>query len=213
MRHQNQISEHPQIHDATIYVEDDTSLLGAIWLDDALKADTLDTIEQLRFLKQSILSGDSQANVEAVSNMLNIPSGFAQCSPEDKLDAVRSYQAQGDRILMLGDGINDSPVLAQANVSVSVGNASDLAKNASDILFLQPSIASLPLLLALAQRCKIVIKQNFMWALGYNLLILPFGIAGFLTPWMAALGMSLSSIIVVYNSSRLLKFESTRPLS
>ena len=213
MRHQNQISEHPQIHDATIYVEDDTSLLGAIWLDDALKADTLDTIEQLRYLKQSILSGDSQANVEAVSNMLNIPSGFAQCSPEDKLDAVRSYQAQGDRILMLGDGINDSPVLAQANVSVSVGNASDLAKNASDILFLQPSIASLPLLLALAQRCKIVIKQNFMWALGYNLLILPFGIAGFLTPWMAALGMSLSSIIVVYNSSRLLKFESTRHLS
>ena len=151
--------------------------------------------------------------MDAVANMLNIPSGFAQCSPADKLNAVRSYQAQGDRILMLGDGINDSPVLAQVNVSVSVGNASDLAKNASDILFLQPSIASLPLLLALAQRCKIVIKQNFMWALGYNLLILPFGIAGFLTPWMAALGMSLSSLIVVYNSSRLLKFESTRPLS
>ena len=209
MHHNDQIAQHPAISNATIYIENDTSILGAIWLDDALKEDTLSTVKQLRLFKQTILSGDAEVNVNAIGNQLDIPSRHAQCSPKDKLQIVSHFQTQGDRILMLGDGINDSPVLAQANVSVSVGNASDLAKNASDILFLHPSIAPLPLLIALAQRCKTVVKQNFMWALGYNLLILPFGIAGYLTPWMAALGMSLSSIIVVYNSSRLLSFQST----
>jgi Cu2+-exporting ATPase len=92
-------------------------------------------------------------------------------------------------------------------VSISVGNASDLAKSASDVIFLQPSLAPLTQLLAIATACKRTIIQNFMWAIGYNLVVLPFAITGILTPWMAALGMSISSIIVVYNSSRLLSFQ------
>lgn len=208
MRHQSAIATHPVLQDASIFVESDAQLLGGIWLNDALKPDTLHTLSQLQQYDQTILSGDAQANVESIANQLSITHAKAHCTPEQKLTYVRERQALGENILMLGDGINDSPVLAQANVSISVGNASDLAKSASDVIFLQPSLAPLMQLLAIARACKRTIIQNFMWALGYNLLVLPFAIAGILTPWMAALGMSISSIIVVYNSSRLLSFRS-----
>lgn len=206
MRHKQAITEQSGWQGATIFVENDTQLLGAIWLKDTLKDDTQYTIEQLGEYRHSILSGDAPNNVQDIAQQLAITSHFAQCSPAHKLQWVEQQQAQGDHILMVGDGINDSPVLAQANVSVSVGNASDLAKSASDVIFLQASLRPLIVLLSLAKQCKRKIKQNFGWALGYNLLVLPFAIAGVLTPWMAALGMSLSSIIVVYNSSRLLSF-------
>jgi Cu2+-exporting ATPase len=89
---------------------------------------------------------------------------------------------------------------------VTVGNASDFTKHSTDVILLQEHLAQLPLLTALAAKTKRTIKQNFMWALGYNVVVLPFAIMGVLTPWQAALGMSLSSLIVVYNSARLLRF-------
>ena len=207
MHHQASIVQYPSLTDATVYVESDTQLLGAIWLNDSLKPDTQKTLMRLKQYQQTILSGDAQVNVENIAQQLPIKHSKAHCTPEQKLDYVRERQALGEHVLMLGDGINDSPVLAQANVSISVGNASDLAKSASDVIFLQPSLAPLTQLLAMATACKRTIIQNFMWAIGYNLVVLPFAITGILTPWMAALGMSISSIIVVYNSSRLLSFQ------
>ncbi|HCF78172.1 MAG TPA: cadmium-translocating P-type ATPase [Glaciecola sp.] len=207
MRHQAAIAQYTVLADATIYVESDTQLLGGIWLNDSLKPDTQATLIRLAQYQQTILSGDAQINVETIAKQLPIQHIKAHCTPAQKLAYVRERQGLGEHVLMLGDGINDSPVLAQANVSISVGNASDLAKSASDVIFLQPSLAPLTQLLAIATACKRTIIQNFMWAIGYNLVVLPFAITGILTPWMAALGMSISSIIVVYNSSRLLSFQ------
>ena len=106
---------------------------------------------------------------------------------------------------MIGDGINDGPVLAQADVAIAVSSATDLAKNAADVVLLNDNIAALESLFRVAKQTQRTIKINILWALCYNLVALPFAMLGWLTPWMAVIGMSLSSIVVVYNSTRLLQ--------
>ena len=106
---------------------------------------------------------------------------------------------------MVGDGINDGPVLAQADVSVTLGAGSDLAKSSADVIILDNSLGKLELIFNLASRCRNKIIQNIAWAIGYNLLVLPLAVMGLLAPWMAVVGMSLSSLIVIVNSIRLLK--------
>ena len=128
-----------------------------------------------------------------------------ELTPQQKYQAVQKLQAQGHKVMMLGDGINDAPVLASADVSVAVGNATDIARNAADVVLLSESLSTVPALVDIAAKTRRKIRQNIFWALGYNLLILPFAVSGLLLPWMAVIGMSLSSIIVVSNSTRLLK--------
>ena len=122
-----------------------------------------------------------------------------------KFHALTQRQQNGERVLMLGDGINDAPVLASADVSVAVGNATDVAKNAADVIMLHEQLGQITELFYVARQTRKKIIQNIGWAIGYNLLILPFAVSGILSPWMAVAGMSLSSIIVVTNSTRLLK--------
>jgi Cu2+-exporting ATPase len=136
---------------------------------------------------------------------LNIPNWLAQQSPADKLEVIQQAQSNQHVVLMVGDGINDGPVLAQADVSVTLGAGSDLAKSSADVILLDNSLDKLALVFSIAKRCRAKIIQNMLWALGYNLLVLPLAVTGMLSPWMAVIGMSLSSLIVVLNSIRLLK--------
>jgi Cu2+-exporting ATPase len=153
----------------------------------------------------ALLSGDSKQVVARIAEELSISEWYAEKSPIEKLQVVKVKQQQGHSVLMLGDGINDGPVLAQADVSVALGGGSDLAKSSADVILLNNSLSSLSDLFAIAKRCRSKIKQNIMWAIGYNVLVLPLAVSGLLSPWMAVIGMSLSSLVVVGNSVRLLK--------
>ncbi|GAC19429.1 Cu2+-exporting ATPase [Paraglaciecola arctica BSs20135] len=180
-------------------------VLCGFLLTDKIRTSSVELINAIKVKQLTLLSGDIPSVVESVANTLKIPNWLAQQTPEDKLKVIKQAQANKHVVLMVGDGINDGPVLAQADVSVTLGAGSDLAKSSADVILLDNSLEKIGLVFAIAKRCKRKIIQNMSWALGYNLLILPLAVTGLLSPWMAVVGMSLSSLIVVVNSIRLLK--------
>jgi len=124
-------------------------------------------------------------------------------SPADKLAAVRRAQAAGSRVAMLGDGINDAPVLSQADVSLAMGSGALLARSQADAVLIGDGLSALPVLRRTARRCVRVIRQNLAWAAAYNVLCVPLALAGLLPPWAAGLGMAASSLLVCANALRL----------
>jgi Cu2+-exporting ATPase len=152
-----------------------------------------------------ILSGDSSGASEKLAQQLGIVECRSAASPEQKLAHIRHLQQQGYKVLMIGDGINDIPVLAQADASVAMPGASDLAKIKADIVLLHPSLTLVLDVLGHAHKTRAIIRQNIAWALLYNGIALPLAAAGLVQPWLAALGMSLSSLWVTFNSLRLRK--------
>jgi Cu2+-exporting ATPase len=187
-----------------VFLQQDNKLIAGFLLADTLRPDVHAMLNVLQDKNLSLLSGDNQATVRDMARQLNIPQYYAQQSPSDKLQVLKCKQQQGHTVLMVGDGINDGPVMAQADIAIAMGAGSDLAKTSADIILLNNSLARLEDLFSIAKRCKQKIKQNIAWALGYNMLVLPLAVSGLLSPWMAVVGMSLSSLIVVANSVRLL---------
>ena len=124
-------------------------------------------------------------------------------TPDGKLTYLKEHEARGDISIMVGDGINDAPVLAGAHASFAMAGGTDLAKNSADAILLADDLSRLLDARALALRTRKIIKENFAWSIGYNLLVLPLAASGWLPPYLAAAGMSLSSLIVVTNSMRL----------
>ena len=181
--------------------------LAWIRLSDGLRSSAKSALDQLQQqgLKVEILSGDNASVVKAVSLALGNIAYQAGVSPEQKLHSIQQLQQkknQHNSVLMVGDGINDVPVLAGANVSVAMDTASDFARTHADTVLLNNDLTTLPLSLRIAHRCKKIIRQNIAWALLYNVSALPLAAAGFIPPYLAALGMSLSSLIVVVNALR-----------
>ena len=154
-------------------------------------------------LSQHTLGGGHAAAVDACAGTLGIASTRAQASPADKLDYVRGLQAQGRRVLMVGDGINDAPVLAAADASLAVGHATALAKTAADAVLLSSDITMVSRLIGLARQTRRIIAENLWWATAYNLIAIPSAAMGWVPPWLAAIGMSGSSLLVVGNALRL----------
>lgn len=198
-------SDTPDIDGANVLLAVNNRLIAAFWLNDTIHEEAPAIVKQLMSHTLTVLSGDTQNNAQEIAHRLGIDNVHGDSTPSGKLAHIQNMQAQGKRVIMLGDGINDAPVLAAADVSIAVGNASDLAKNAADIVLLNPKLSALVDVLRMAKLTKRKIKQNIAWALGYNIIVLPFAVMGLLSPWQAALGMSLSSIIVVYNSTRLMR--------
>jgi Cu2+-exporting ATPase len=150
-----------------------------------------------------LLTGDAEPVAANVAKAVGIGAVLAAMTPQEKLDAVRRLQLEGEVVAMVGDGVNDAPVLAQAQVSVAMGCGSQLARTQADLILLSEDIGQLRRGVALARRALRVIRQNLIWSVIYNLIALPLAMAGFITPWMAGIGMSGSSLLVVLNSLRL----------
>ena len=171
-------------------------------LRDTLRDDALDTVRQLKQkgLRVLLLSGDRQAVVTQLAQTLTIDEALGDLLPSDKLAYLQQLQQQGRTVLMVGDGINDVPVLAGADVSVAMAGATDLAQVNADTLLTNGKLTVLLDSLMLAVQCKYTIKQNLTWAIAYNLIALPFAAMGWVPPYLAAAGMSLSSLVVVINA-------------
>lgn len=175
-----------------------------ISLIDRIRPDAVRALEQLKGLcvECSILSGDNAAAVAEIARATGL-TGQSSASPRDKTDAIARLQRAGKRVLMVGDGLNDGPALAAADASIAPGTASDVGRQAADIVFLGDSLTALPRAVDAARRTMRVVRLNFVLAIGYNVLAVPLAILGYVTPLIAAVAMATSSILVIANSLRL----------
>jgi Cu2+-exporting ATPase len=188
-----------------VWLGDGRRLLARFGLADRLRADAVAACAQLRGLglDLEILSGDAEGPVVAVAQALAIDRHGSRLQPQDKLARVRGLQASGRTVAMLGDGINDAPVLAGADVSVALASGAPSAHRAADVVLMGGALGRLPQAIAIARCTRRVIAQNLGWALAYNAIALPVAAFGLVTPWLAALGMALSSLLVTGNALRL----------
>jgi len=172
---------------------------------ECLRPDTAATIAALAALglEVRLLSGDREPAVASAAVGAGITHWRAGCSPVDKVAAIEALQAAGRRVLMVGDGLNDGPCLAAAHVSISPSTAAEISQNAADVVFQGTSLAAVADTIRTARRMRALCRQNIALSLGYNLLMVPVAIAGLVTPWLAALAMSTSSLLVIGNSFRL----------
>jgi len=195
-----------------IWLSDEQGWIAYFDLDDGLREAAADTIRALRDrgLELIILSGDHPSAVESVARRTGIGAWHAEQNPKRKMEFLENLQEEGKTVLMVGDGINDAPVLAVANASMTVSGASELANSAADFILTDNSMIYVDNVFTSGFRTRHIIRQNLLWALVYNLSAVPFAAAGFIVPWMAALGMSLRSLLVVLNSGRLAKRKPVR---
>ena len=173
--------------------------------DEALRDGAPQTVDALRALGLAprLLSGDGVDAVQALAQRVGIDQVQAAAAPETKLAALVELQAQGHGVMMVGDGINDGPVLARADVSFALSHGSALAQQRSDFIVLGSRLAELPATVALARRTMRVVHQNLLWAALYNAACVPLALMGYLPPWAAGAGMATSSLVVVMNALRL----------
>lgn len=179
--------------------------IAQIAVGDELRDSAGEAVKELRAagLAVELLSGDQSAEVARLARAAGISDYRAGASPEEKLARLQQLQKGGERVLMVGDGLNDLPVLSGADASVAMMSAADLAQSRADAILLNGDLTALPRALALATKCRSIVRQNLAWALGYNALALPLAACGLVPPWAAAIGMSVSSLVVVLNALRL----------
>jgi Cu+-exporting ATPase len=189
----------------------DKTLLGLFAVRDAVKANAKQVVEQLQQqgLKTYLLTGDNAATAASIAKQVGIAPAnvFAEVRPEQKAEFVKKLQATGERVAFVGDGINDAPALTQADLGIAVSRASDVAREAADIILLKSEIEAVPEALGLARATLRTIKQNLFWAFFYNALGVPLAAMGFISPVICAAAMGVSDLIVIGNALRLLRWK------
>jgi len=192
-------------NETVVALGDGDRLLATFHLADTPRSDATEAIAGLRALGVAveIASGDAEQPVAALAQTLGIDAWRARQLPGDKLARLQELQCRDERVIMVGDGINDAPVLAGADVSVAMGTGSALAQSSADMVLTGERLAGIADTIRTARRTLRVVRQNLAWAVAYNAVALPLAVSGQLAPWMAALGMSASSLIVVSNAMRL----------
>lgn len=195
-------------HLQQVFLADAHGWLATFTLQEAIKYRAAQTIQQLKDANISIelLSGDRSDTVVNTAKEIGITQYQSACSPHDKLLRLQTLKAQGHKVLMVGDGLNDGPILASAHVSIAMGKGVPLTMAHADYIFLNGDISQIPPLIRHAKQTMQIIKQNIAWAIVYNLISIPLAFFGVLSAWLAGLGMAISSLIVVANAMRLTRF-------
>ncbi|UCB55992.1 MAG: cadmium-translocating P-type ATPase, partial [Thiotrichales bacterium] len=174
---------------------------------DEIREDAVDLIAELKRAGKHVvlLTGDNASTAQHIAGVTGITEVHANLRPEDKLERIKALQRDGAIVAMTGDGVNDAPVLAGANVSIAMGSGSQLAAASADFILLSHWISTIHQGYQLSVRTLAIIRQNLTWAIGYNILAIPAAAMGYVQPWLAAIGMSASSLVVVLNALRLSK--------
>ncbi|KGJ89940.1 heavy metal translocating P-type ATPase [Colwellia psychrerythraea] len=181
-------------------------IIAAFYLVDKIRDEAFNTLSNLnKNNKTLLLSGDSQIACDTIAQNLPVNITLGGLSAQDKMQQLKKAQAQGYKVAMTGDGVNDSPVFGAAHVSIAMGCGADITKSGADVILLNNKLSSINTLIKVSHRTRRIIFQNYLWAFGYNAIVLPLAVAGHITPYMAVIGMSASSILVISNSLRLLK--------
>ncbi|MHB8905566.1 MAG: heavy metal translocating P-type ATPase [Melioribacteraceae bacterium] len=188
-----------------IYISIDGELKGMIAVEDKLKESSVRAIKELNEMKIKtvMLTGDNYKTAEAIAKKVGITEFRAEVMPAEKADIVKEYQSKGEVVAMVGDGINDSPALAQADVGIAIGTGTDVAIETAQITLVQGNLSGVSKAINLSRHTINTIKQNLFWAFVYNTVGIPLAALGMLNPMIGALAMSLSSVSVVSNSLRL----------
>ncbi|MBT3306729.1 MAG: HAD-IC family P-type ATPase, partial [Alphaproteobacteria bacterium] len=200
-----------------LYAAIDGKLAAVIAVADALKHGSRDAIRLLKDLgvEAAMLTGDNQRTAQAIAGELAIGRVMAEVLPGEKADEIKRLQTEGKKVAFVGDGINDAPALAQADVGIAIGTGTDIAIEAGDVILMSGDLRGIVNAMHLSRRTLATIRLNFFWAYAYNVALIPVA-AGALYPWMGVLlspmlaagAMSFSSIFVITNSLRLRRFQS-----
>lgn len=195
-------------HTQQVHLADADGWLATFTLQEAIKPHAAQTIQQLKDsnINIELLSGDRSDAVENTAKEIGISHYQSGCDPEDKLVRLQTLKQQDKKVLMVGDGLNDGPILASAHVSIAMGKGVPLTLAHADYIFLNGDISQIPYLIRHAKQTMKIIKENIAWAIVYNLISIPLAFFGILSAWLAGLGMAVSSLIVVVNALRLTKF-------
>ncbi|MDP1845120.1 MAG: heavy metal translocating P-type ATPase [Candidatus Moranbacteria bacterium] len=190
-----------------LFVAHGAQIVGAIVVADEIRDESKKVIEELKNmgLELAMITGDNKKTAEAVAQELGIAKVLAEVLPSEKSEEVKKLQKQGEKVIFVGDGINDAPSLVQADLGIAMGSATDIAKEAGQIILIQNNLEKVVEAIKISRLTFKTIKQNLFWAFAYNVIAIPLAAAGLLSPIIAAAAMSMSSVSVVANSLRIYK--------